>query len=138
MDLSGSRTHENLKQAFARESMANRRFLYFAETADVDGFPDIAANLREAAAGGTGHANGHLEYLTDVGDPVTGHPMGETIDNLGAVVAGEHDEYTELYPTMAETARQEGFTEIADWFESLAKAAEAHAGRFQKLLDELS
>ena len=137
MDLNGSRTHQNLKDAFARESMANRRYLYFAEIADVDGFPEVAANLREAATGGTGQANGLLDYLVDVGDPTTDHAIGETLDNLGSVVAGETHEHTEMYPAMAEAARQEGFTEIADWFDSLARAAEAHASRFQKLLDEV-
>lgn len=138
MDLNGTRTHENLKEAFAIASMANRRYLYFAEIADVDGFPEVAAGLREAAAGGTGHANGLLDYLIDVGDPATSHPIGETADNLGSAVAGEADGSTGRYPTMAEAARQEGFTEIADWFDSLARASEAQLGRLQKLLDEMA
>ncbi len=138
MDLNGSRTHANLAEAFARESMANRRYLYFAEIADVDGFPEVAAGLREAAAGGVGHANGLLDFLTDVGDPATGGPMGETADNLGSAVAGETSDHTELYPSMAEAARTEGFTEIAEWFDNLARGARAQAERFQKLLDDLS
>lgn len=134
--LTGSKTHENLKAAFAGESQANRRYLYFAKVADVEGYPEIAGNFRDTAEGETGHAHGHLDYLKRSGDPATGLPIGPTDDNLKAAVAGETHEYTDMYPGMAKTARTEGFDEIADWFETLARAEKAHAGRFQKLLDE--
>ena len=136
-DLKGSKTHDNLKAAFAGESQANRRYLYFAKVADVEGYPEIAGNFRETAEGETGHAHGHLDYIKKVGDPATGLPIGDTNENLAAAVAGETHEYTDMYPGMAKTAREEGFTEIADWFETLAKAEKAHAGRFQKLLDDI-
>ena len=135
-DLSGSKTHDNLKAAFAGESQANRRYLYFAKVADVEGYPEIAGNFRETAEGETGHAHGHLDYIKKVGDPATGLPIGDTEENLRASVAGETHEYTDMYPGMAATARDEGFTEIADWFETLAKAEKSHAGRFQALLDD--
>ena len=83
------------------------------------------------------HAHGHLEYLEQCGDPATGLPIGPTGDNLKAAIAGETHEYTDMYPGMAKTARQEGFDEIADWFETLAKAERSHANRFQKALDTL-
>lgn len=136
-DLKGSKTHDNLKAAFAGESQANRRYLYFAKVADVEGYPEIAGNFRETAEGETGHAHGHLDYIKKVGDPATGLPIGDTTENLTAAVAGETHEYTDMYPGMAKTAREEGFTEIADWFETLAKAEKAHAGRFQKLLNDI-
>ena len=85
--------------------------------------------------GETGHAHGHLEYLEAVGDPATGLPIGETKLNLKAAIAGETHEYTDMYPGMAKAAREEGFGEIADWFETLAKAERSHANRFQKALD---
>jgi len=135
-DLKGTRTHENLKAAFAGESQANRRYLYFAKVADIEGYPEIAANFRDTAEGETGHAHGHLDYLKRVGDPATGLPIGDSAQNLAAAVAGETHEYTDMYPGMAKTAREEGFEEIADWFETLAKAEKSHAGRFQHLLDE--
>ena len=138
MSLDGSLTLENLKAAFAGESQANRRYLYFAKVADVEGYPDIAGNFRDTAAGETGHAHGHLDYIKTVGDPATGLPIGDTLENLAAAVAGETHEYTEMYPGMAKTAREEGHEDIADWFETLAKAEKAHAGRFQSLLDEVS
>lgn len=137
-DLKGSKTQENLKAAFAGESQANRRYLYFAKVADVEGFPEIAGNFRETAEGETGHAHGHLDYLKSVGDPATDLPIGDTEKNLKAAVAGETHEYTDMYPGMAKTAREEGFGEIADWFETLAKAEKSHAGRFQALLDDIS
>jgi rubrerythrin len=133
-DLKGTKTHGNLKDAFAGESQANRRYLYFAKIADVEGYPEIASNFRETAEGETGHAHGHLDYLRKVGDPATGLPIGDTTDNLRASVAGETHEYTDMYPGMAKTARDEGFPEVADWFETLAKAEKSHAGRFQKML----
>jgi rubrerythrin len=136
--LNGTKTHDNLKAAFAGESQANRRYLYFAKVADVEGYPEIAGNFRETAEGETGHAHGHLDYLKGVGDPATNMPIGDTSNNLKSAVAGETHEYTDMYPGMAKTARGEGFGEIADWFETLAKAEKSHAGRFQKLLDSLS
>jgi len=136
-DLKGTKTHQNLKDAFAGESQANRRYLYFAKQADVEGYPEVAGNFRETAEGETGHAHGHLDFLKRVGDPATDMPIGSTGDNLAAAVAGETHEYTDMYPGMAKSAREEGFGEIADWFETLAKAEKSHAGRFQQLLDDL-
>ena len=137
-DLDGSKTHENLKEAFAGESQANRRYLYFAQKADVEGYPDVAALFRSVAEGETGHAFGHFDFLAEVGDPATGEPVGPSSDNLKAAIAGETHEYTDMYPGMARTAREEGFTEVADWFETLAKAEKSHAGRFQKALDTMA
>jgi len=135
--LKGSKTAQNLKDAFAGESQANRRYLYFAQKADVEGYNDVAVVFRSTAEGETGHAHGHLEFLEVVGDPATGEPIGSTDKNLKAAIAGETHEYTDMYPGMVRTARQEGFDEIADWFETLAKAGKSHAGRFQKALDAL-
>ena len=137
MSLKGSKTEQNLKDAFAGESQANRRYLYFAQKADVEGYNDVSTVFRSTAEGETGHAHGHLEYLEETGDPATGLPMGSTAQNLSASVAGETHEYTDMYPGMAKTAREEGFEEIADWFETLAKAEKSHAGKFQKTLDSI-
>jgi rubrerythrin len=128
--LKGSKTEENLKEAFAGESQANRRYLYFAQKADVEGYPDVAALFRSVAEGETGHAFGHFDFLSEVGDPVTGEPVGPTEDNLRSAVAGETYEYTEMYPGFAKTAREEGFDKTAEWFETLARAEKSHAGRF--------
>ena len=137
MQLKGSKTHGNLKAAFAGESQANRRYLYFAAKADIEGQNDVAALFRSTAEGETGHAHGHLEYMETVGDPATDLPIGGSRANLKAAVAGETHEYTDMYPGMAKQAREENFTEIADWFETLAKAERSHANRFQKALDAL-
>jgi rubrerythrin len=136
--LKGSKTEENLKAAFAGESQANRRYLYFANKADIEGQNDVAALFRSTAEGETGHAHGHLEWLEQCGDPATGLPIGSTRDNLKAAVAGETHEYTDMYPGMAKTARDEGHDEIADWFETLAKAERSHANRYAKALAELA
>jgi rubrerythrin len=109
--LTGTRTEKNLKDAFAV--------------------------FRSTAEGETGHAYGHLEYLEQVGDPATGLPIGETKLNLKSAIAGETHEYSDVYPGMAKVAREEGFNDVADWFEALAKAERFHANRFQKSLDAL-
>ena len=136
--LKGTKTHSNLKDAFAGESQANRRYLYFAKVADVEGRPDIAGLFRDTAEGETGHAHGHLDWLKQVGDPATGEPIGPTELNLKASIAGETYEYTEMYPGFAKTARDEGFEEVAEWLETLARAEKSHAGRFQSGLESLS
>ena len=136
--LKGTKTHTNLKEAFAGESQANRRYLYFAKIADVEGQPDVAGLFRDTAEGETGHAHGHLDFLRVVGDPATGEPIGDTKKNLKASVAGETYEYTQMYPGMAKTARDEGFPELAEWFETLAKAEKSHAGRFNKGLTQVA
>ena len=137
-DIAGTKTQENLKEAFAGESQANRRYLYFAQKADVEGYPDVAALFRSVAEGETGHAFGHMDFIAQVGDPATGEPVGSTEDNLKAAVAGETYEYTEMYPGFARTARDEGFTEIAEWLETLARAEKSHAGRFGQGLESIS
>jgi rubrerythrin len=136
-DLKGTKTHQNLKDAFAGESQANRRYLYFARQADIEGYPDVGGLFRDTAEAETGHAHGHLDYLKAVGDPATDKPIGATDQNLAAAVAGETYEYTEMYPGMAKSARDESLDAIAEWFETLAKAEKSHAGRFQKALDGL-
>jgi rubrerythrin len=136
-DLKGTKTHDNLKAAFAGESQANRRYLYFARQADIEGYPDVGGLFRDTAEAETGHAHGHLDYLKQAGDPATDKPIGTTDKNLVAAVTGETFEYTEMYPGMAKTARNESHDDIAEWFETLAKAEKSHAGRFQKALDEL-
>ncbi len=139
MSLAGTKTYENLKAAFAGESQANRRYLYFARQADIEGYPDAAGVFKNTADGETGHAFGHLEFIEKQGgvDPASGLEIGDTEANLKAAVAGETYEYTDMYPGFAKTARNEGFDEIAEWFETLARAEKSHAGRFQEALNTL-
>jgi rubrerythrin len=137
-NLNNSKTFHNLKEGFAGESQANRRYLFFARQADIEGYPDVAGVFRDTAEGETGHAFGHMEFLAEVGDPATGLPVGDTGTNLKAAIAGETYEYTEMYPGFAKTAREEGFDEIAEWFETLARAEKSHAGRFQKAFDSVA
>jgi rubrerythrin len=130
--LGGSKSLENLKHAFAGESQANRRYLYFARMADIEGYPDIGGLFRDTAEAETGHAFGHMDFLKEVGDPVTGVPFGNTEKNLRSAIEGETYEYTEMYPGFARSAREEGLDELADWFETLARAEKSHATRFTK------
>ena len=135
--VKGTKTEQSLKEAFAGESQANRRYLYFANQADIAGANDVAAVFRSTAEGETGHAHGHMEYLITggAGEPGTGMPDKTVAEALQAAIAGETHEYTDMYPGMAKTAREEGFDEIADWFETLAKAERSHANKFTKTLE---
>jgi rubrerythrin len=136
-DLKGTKTSQNLKEAFAREARANRRYVYFARQADIEGYPEIAGLFRDTAEGETGHASGHLDLLKKLGDPDTGLPIGKTIKNLESAIAGETEEYSEIYPRMAKIAREEGFPDIAEWFETLAEAEKHHASRFTQGLQSI-
>ena len=137
-NLKGSKTAECLKEAFAGESMANRRYLYFANGCDIAGENDISALFRSTAEGETGHAHGHMEYLIEggAGEPGTGLPGKTPREMLEAAIHGETHEYTDMYPGMAKIARDEGFDEVADWFETLAKAERSHANRYAKALEK--
>ncbi len=136
--LAGTQSESNLKAAFAGESQANRRYLYFARRADIEGYPEVGGLFRDISESETGHAFGHLDFIKETGDPATGEPIGNTEANLKSAVAGETYEYSEMYPGFARTARDEGFDELAEWFETLARAERAHAGRFSKGLENLS
>ncbi len=137
MVLKGTRTEELLRAAFASEAQVNRRYLYFAQQADIEGHPEIAAMFRATAEAETGHTFGHLEFLEQVGDPATGQPIGTTRLNLEAAFADEQNDARSRYPEMARIAREEGFNDIADcadWFESLARVEDAHAARMERAL----
>jgi rubrerythrin len=136
-ELKGSKTHDNLKEAFAGESMANRRYLFFARKAETEKYTEVAELFRDTSEAETGHAFGHLEFLQSAGDPATDEPIGTTEENLASAVAGETYEFTAMYPGFAKTARDEGFEEIADWFSTLARAERTHAGRYDQALEKL-
>jgi rubrerythrin len=133
-----TRTYDNLKEAFGRESQASHRYLYFAQRADIEGYPELAALFRSVADAEAGHAFGHLDFLAEVGDPVTGAAIGDTEDNLRSAIASETYEYAELYPAFARIARQEGLDGIAEWFETLARAENSHADRLTSGLAEVT
>ncbi len=122
MSLRGTRTEANLRAALTLEAEANRRYLWFAEQAEIEGHPEVAALFRRLAEGETGHAFGHLEYLAEVGDAETGQPLETTEDHLRAALAAERRDAAEVYPSFAATAREEGFDEIGGWLEQLAGA----------------
>src|SRR5258705_6167978 len=134
----GKKQKENRTADLDRKAQKTRRYLYFARRADIEGYPDIGGLFRDTSEAETGHAFGHLDFIKEVGDPATGEPIGDTVKNLKAAVAGETYEYTEMYPGFAKTAREEGFDEVAEWFETLARAEKSHAGRFSQGLNGLN
>lgn len=136
-ELADSKTIENLRAAFAGESQANRRYTYFSRKADEEGYPEISTLFRSVAEGETAHALRHFDYMRRVGDPVTRVPVPDVKGMLESAVKGETYECSSMYPEFAKVARQEGFEEIAKWFEILTKAEKAHAGKFKDAFDKL-
>jgi rubrerythrin len=127
-ELKGSKTEQNLKQAFAGESQARNKYTYFASVAKKEGYEQIAAIFLETAEQEKEHAKLHLKLLEGIGD---------TAANLKEAAGGENYEWTNMYPEMAKTARQEGFEDIARLFDGLAKIEKAHEERYKKILDSL-
>ena len=125
------KTMANLEAAFAGESMAHIKYRYFAKIARAAGDEATAKVFEETADQEVQHAFGHLDLL---------YPKAEMTPQrcLQMAIEGETYEYTEMYPGFAKTAREEGFEEIAEWFETLARAERSHAGRFQKGLDSMN
>lgn len=135
MGLKGSRTEQNLRAAFAAESEANRLYLFFAQKADLEGHGDVAALFRAMAEGKTGHAHGHLEYLEACSE--VDSRKGETPGNVQAARDAELLAAQTTYPMMAQAARDEGFLEIADWFDTLARAETGYAQKLAKAAETL-
>jgi rubrerythrin len=123
-----SKTEENLLEAFAGESQANRKYLAFAKQADKEGYPQVAKLFRAAAEAETVHAHAHLRALGQV---------KSTSENLGEAIAGETHEFRSMYPAMIETAKEEG-NDIAERSFAYANEVEkVHADLYQKALDNL-
>lgn len=136
--MRGTKSLENLKEAFARGAQMNRRYLYYARKADIEGHVEVGGMFRDVAEAETAHAFGHLDFLANIGDPATGEPTGETTLNLRSAIASETRDCAEVYPGYAQVARDEGFDELAEWFEMLARAEGPHTVRLQQALDALS
>ena len=127
-DLKGTKTEQNLRAAFAGESQARNKYTYFAKVAQKEGYEKIAAIFLETAGNEMEHAKLHFKLLGGV---------GTTADNLRAAAAGEADEYLEMYPRMAQEAKEEGFPEISFLFQSIGRIEKAHQERYRKLLEEV-
>jgi rubrerythrin len=128
MELKGSKTEANLWKAFAGESMARNKYTYFASKAKKDGFEQIAAIFEETASNEKEHAKLWFKALNGI---------GTTAENLLAAAEGEHEEWTEMYKEMAETAHEEGFHALGDSFAAVAKIEKSHEERYTKLLENV-
>ena len=128
-ELKGSRTYDHLLQVLAKEAIAARRFDFFAKVAHLEGFAEVAELFNQASESEVGFADGHMDFLRQVGDPESNRPIGETTRNLSAALASESEDAQLVYPEMERTAAAEGFPEIATWFHimSLSKARRAAA-----------
>lgn len=129
-DLKGTKTEQNLQQAFAGESMARNKYTYFASKARKDGYEQIAAILEETANNEKEHAKLWFKYLN-------GGEISDTADNLRAAAAGENFEWTDMYAKMAEEAEAEGFPEIAARFRGVAEIEKHHEERYRRLLENI-
>ena len=129
MELKGSKTEANLWKAFAGESMARNKYTYFASKAKKEGYEQIAAIFEETAGNEKEHAKLWFKELGGIGD---------TMANLKSAAAGEHEEWTEMYKEMAETAREEGFEKLAFLFEGVLKIEKEHEERYLALAENLA
>lgn len=127
-ELKGSKTEQNLLEAFAGESQARNKYTYYAAVAKKEGYEQISALFMETAENEREHAKLHLKALGGIGD---------TLTNLKAAAAGEFAEWTDMYPRMAKEAREEGFTAIAVMFENIGKIEKEHQERYKLLLASL-
>jgi rubrerythrin len=127
-DIKGTKTEQNLKDAFAGESQARNKYTYFAAVAQKEGYEKIAAIFLETAENEKIHAKMHFKHLSGI---------GTTAENLKEAAAGELYEFTDMYPRMAKEAKEDGFAEIAFLFESIARIEKHHQERYQRLLGEL-
>jgi len=135
LSLEGSQTDVNLRRALLDEARFDRRYLRHEQAAEASGYRDLAAMLRAAAKSGAAYASGHLDYLFANDELVCTTPTGRSASQLADAIAAMTDEHTAMYAGMARTAREEGFDEIADWFETLAKAVRSHAWRLRGIAD---
>jgi rubrerythrin len=129
-DLKGTKTEQNLKEAFAGESMARNKYSYFASKAKKDGYVQIAAIFEETAANEKEHAKMWYKLLN-------GGKVSDTRTNLADAAGGENFEWTDMYARMAKEAREEGFPEIAEKFEQVAAIEKHHEERYRKLLKNI-
>jgi rubrerythrin len=127
-ELKGSKTEKNLREAFAGESQANRRYLAFAKQAEKEGYPHVAKLFRAAAEAETVHAHAHLRVLGGV---------RSTAENLKEAISGETHEFKEMYPTMIDDAKEEGNKAAERTFTYANEVETVHAALYQKALDNL-
>ncbi|MEA3355467.1 MAG: rubrerythrin family protein [Patescibacteria group bacterium] len=139
--LKGTQTEKNLLKSFAGESQARMRYDYFSKQAKKDGLEQISAIFAETALNEKEHAKRFFKFLEGRHIEITAtYPAGKistTLENLKAAAQGEKEEWLELYPKFAKTAKKEGFTEIATAFKMIAKAEKAHEERYKKLYKNL-
>ena len=128
MELKGSKTEQNLLAAFAGESQARNKYTYFAAVAKEEGFEQVAGIFLETAENEREHAKKEFDFLKGIGD---------TNANLKAAAEGENYEHTQMYPGFERVAREEGFSEIADFFKEVAEVEEEHEKRYIALLKNL-
>jgi len=139
--IKGTKTEQNLLKSFAGESQASNRYEFAAKVAKKEGFEQISAIFQETANHERQHAKSFFRYLEGGALEITAtYPAGiidNTMGNLKAAAAGENEEWTELYPEFAATAKEEGFPEIAALYNAVAKVEEGHDKRYSKLIENL-
>jgi rubrerythrin len=142
MNLKGTQTERNLLTAFAGESQARNRYNYFASQARKDGYEQIAAIFEETANQEKEHAKREFKFLqggeVEIAAAFPAGVIGNTLENLKAAAAGEHYEYSRMYPSFAKTAQKEGFAEIATVFKNIAIAEKHHEQRYLALAKNIT
>lgn len=135
-ELERSRTFENLRTAFSEEASLVFRYLYYATLADFEGMDRHASLFKDIAEGGDASVQGCFDFLKLARDPESGIAVGGTLKNIESLIQTESKQHSQTYPEMAKTAREEGFTDIASWFDTLEKAKRSHVRKLRKLSDD--
>jgi rubrerythrin len=133
--INESKTFADLVDLFAREAQTLVRFWRFASTARYEGFHNVATMFERMAQNQLTVVEGHLDFLRNISDPLTGEPLGPTEDNLRAALAAETESATALYPSVALTAATEGFASLASWFQTIAMSKDANVHKIQNALN---
>lgn len=136
-DVRGTKTQQNLKDALLTVALAAQRYAYFGKQAEVAGKPDAAGLFHDSARKEASTADELLSFFKSAGDPATGLPFGNTEKNLKSAISSELNEAEAMYAQMAQQARADGLSDIADCFDNLVKQSKTQAGRFQRALENL-
>lgn len=136
LELESSQTFENLKKAFYDEASLAFRYRFFSVVADFEGMDQYSALFKEFAEGGVQTVHGCLDFLRIVGDPSAEVPIGSTQKNVEAVLQTEIRHFSEQYREMARVAREEGFTDVASWFDTLEKLKRSRVSKIKRASHE--
>lgn len=134
-DFEQSLTYHNLKKAFEDEAKLYFRYKYFLSVSEYEGLEKISKMLRDFSESSIDNVQGNMDFLRNFKDPSSGVPLGNTSQNLASILQTEIEQSSDLYPQMAKIAREEGFSDVASWFDTLEKCKRVHVTKLNEAKD---